>query len=54
MKIRRLLKSEINLIDYDLSRFMSVEKVIAKYGERASERLNDPGRLYSYLLEKVE
>ncbi len=54
MKIRGLLKPEINIIEYYLSRFMSAQNIISKYGDIASERLNDPGRLYSYLLEKAE
>jgi len=54
MKIRGLLKSDMNQIEYYLSRFMSAQNIISKYGDRASERLNDPGRLYSYLLEKAE
>lgn len=51
-RIRGLIKPKMNSILYHLTRFLSPKLVIRLFGKQASLEMNDPGRLYSYLMVK--
>lgn len=52
MRIRGLMKNQMNPLSYALSRFFPPAWVIARYGDSASAQLDDPGRLYSFICRK--